>query len=309
MNEIKYETVQKEIQITTNKESMYQMLERLEYERVGETEQDRFKYLKTVYPEATIDVNSFCEEYYRKNPNGFFDEAIIMWKEACGIIKKSKTYTVEESRQALAVSLVKDSKSELKPKTNNIPTHPKPITYHSDPVDEVFKIVERERWNENTDRKVMVMGLLQPITKPFYIDKWAAYDISEFPRSIPPEGLKRLKIIRDAGIKINGVVILDDPRKHPIPSNLLEPPPLRRRVNLPHPDWHALGAALKLLFITAGVITGGVLLIMYWKIILAVLAGLAISAVALFILGVVADPELCIITEGNNLVCIYSWDD
>jgi hypothetical protein len=292
------------------------------------------------------EVDLFFEEYYRKKPDAYFSEVLLAWQIACGNIPKpSRPYTEEETRHALAVSLrrndtppyqyyipecpkpktyiveeantardVSKRRNYMPPYEYSLPQHSKQITAQRDAVSEVSAIARREGWT-----KVCVMGVMNMIDHPQYIGDWAIYPKDQFPHRIPAEGLERLRTIINAGIKIKGVVVMDDPRHHPLPTKLLPPPDPRRRINipdvelpqieLPEVDWgFVFGTTLKILLGTmaavAAVVVGAFL----------IAAILAVGTAMLVLAGVAAalvyDPELAIITsEGSHLISIFSWED
>ena len=94
-------------------------------------------------------------------------------------------------------------------------------------IDIVFEIAKKEGWKD-----CEVFGYGDMITEPQEIIGWKLIPADAYEHSIPPEAIRRLHQIVNAGIRVQGVIIADDQRKDASPPTPV-PVPVKPRFSLP----------------------------------------------------------------------------
>ncbi len=94
-------------------------------------------------------------------------------------------------------------------------------------IDIILKIAKEKGWDD-----CEVFGYGDMIAEPRESLGWKIIPADQYEHSIPPEAVRRLHQILNAGIRVRGVIIADDQRRKP-PASTPDPVPAKPRLSLP----------------------------------------------------------------------------
>lgn len=170
------------------------------------------------------------------------------------------------------------------------------MTYSKD-MEFVDKMVAQYLWND-----VEVICQREMVTAPVFENGWKLIPADQYEYSIPPEALRRVSLLLNAGVRIQGIIIADDVRSRPAKPKTPDIGPIEI-------DWVTVRKVLRFLGIMAAVLAAVVAIITLAAVIAAIGLGLLV-AVALGT-ALVYDPKLIVLipdAEGKTIwVCLYTW--